>query len=98
MFASPVRICFSQIDSPLRKNAHIAGNVIKFRINNQFGTDAAAAQFRTGEIQIIAALENMIGELVSCSHSDSPGRSIACDQVDSSHLGFFSAVFGIARE
>src|ERR1700676_435122 len=72
------------------QDAHSSGYVVEPCVDHQFRTDAACPQLRTRQVEIVSAFEDVIGEFVSCGHSDSPGSSVVRDDVDGKDLSFFS--------
>src|SRR5215469_2237221 len=75
------------------EDAHCSGDVVEPGIDHQFRADAAVAKLRSREIEIIAALEDVIGEFVSRGHADPPGRAVFRDRIDGCYFGLFAAVF-----
>ena len=79
------------------QNASLAINRSKVGADYQFRPHAAGAQLGACEIQIIALLELVIGELISRSHSDAIRCAVVADDVDSRDLSLFAAIFRIVR-
>ena len=79
-------------------DADLAGDRLKVRADDQLRTEAAGAQLRAREVEVVALLELVIGEFVADRHADAMRRAVVADEIDAGDLGFFAAVFGIGRD
>src|SRR5579872_6990388 len=69
------------------EDAHRTRNVVEHGIDHELRADAAHAQLRSGKVEVVAALEDMIGELIARRHPDSPWAAILRNQVNGCDLG-----------
>ncbi|RMP78665.1 hypothetical protein ALQ16_204009 [Pseudomonas syringae pv. actinidiae] len=60
----------------------------------QLRPERAGAQFRVGQVQVIAAFHDVIGVLVANSEAQAIGLAIMADHIKAAQLGLFPAVFG----
>jgi hypothetical protein len=60
--------------------------------HQQRRADAAAAQLGVGEIQVVLALGDVVGELVADARNRAPGLAVLADQVQAGDFRLFAAV------
>ena len=76
-----------------RDAAHVGGEVA----DQQFRPEARRAQLGMGEVEIVLALHDVIGELVAEGEADANGRALGVDHVEADDLRLLAAVEREAR-
>ncbi|MNX96657.1 hypothetical protein D3C86_1289830 [compost metagenome] len=65
--------------------------------DTQLRTVGAETQFRMREVQVIAPLHHMVGELVAQRISEAIRLTVVADHIEAGELRFFTGVFGKRR-
>ena len=92
MFSSPVRNGFSHRTVVAATNAAVTFEMRGQRPGAQLRADAALAQLGVREIEVIAPLGDVIGELVADREPEPSGATVRPDDVQPDDFGLFAEI------
>src|SRR5216684_8365720 len=95
MKALPCSLFYASDRTATRRFPDFSFNRLEPRTNHKLGPQAAGAQLRAREIEIVAFLELVIGELVARGHSNAIRRATLANHVDPGQLRLFPTIFSV---
>src|ERR1039457_890620 len=74
---------------------YLTGYGLELRAHHQLRPNAARAQLGAGEVQVVALLKLVVGELIPYRHPNATRRSVLADEVYAGNLRLFAAIFPV---